>query len=143
VIICAKPSYNNVTPKDTMIAGKRNNTYSNPDRNPKNAPAIILMSSITTVGRPASLQIFADIKLDNSAIAPKEKSNLPEFKLICSANVTSATVAVALKNIMKLDSPAPNSDVPLAAQMIEQIMNDNNGTAIVPTVLFMIFVTFI
>ena len=71
------------------------------------------------------------------------KSNLPEFKLICSANVTSATVAVALKNIMKLDSPAPNSDVPLAAQMIEQIMNDNNGTAIVPTVLFMIFVTFI
>lgn len=70
------------------------------------------MASIAAAGNPARMQIVELMTEDNSEIAPIEKSNLPEFKLIDNAKVVSITEAVARKNAIQFPLD-PNSAIPL------------------------------
>jgi len=135
----AAPSNNNVTPRDTIIGGSLVITYIKPDTHPRIIPDNIDMASITIAGNPALIHIVALITDDNKDIAPIEKSNLPEFKLIDNAKVVSITVAVARKNAIQLPLDS-KSAIPLRWHIVHVIIKASNGITIVPVILFPILI---
>jgi len=75
---------------------------------------------------------------DNREMDPMEKSNLPEFKLIDSANVVSITEVTDLKNAIQFPVVS-NSFTPLAPHKIIIMISVAIGIVPIPNIFVIIF----
>ena len=110
-------------------------TYTSPEKSPRHAPTPIEIASITGDVKPYFIHIVELMIEDTNAIEPIEKSNLPEFKLIDSANVVNITDATDFKKSTYCLLPL-RIRVPSVAQRIVKMMNVAKGIATIPIVLF-------